>query len=109
MKIKVFVRTTFEGFHRWPDAPDEVAFLRYRHRHLFHVRGELPVGHADRDTEFILLKRELDTVIAETKGREGENVETWSCETWAAHLAAVMGFIKCEVSEDGENGAIVEI
>ena len=29
------VRTTFEGFHCWPSAPNEVAFLRNVHRHLF--------------------------------------------------------------------------
>lgn len=86
-----------------------MAFLRQRHRHLFHVRGELPVGHADRHVEFILLKRRLDAAIAEAKTLRREEVETWSCETWAAHLVAAMGFSKCEVSEDGENGAIAEV
>ena len=28
MRISIIVTTRFEGFHCWPAAPDEVAFLR---------------------------------------------------------------------------------
>ena len=105
MTIKIFVTTRFEGFHRWPSAPDEVAFLRERHRHIFHVRAERVVSHDDRDVEFILFKREIECGI-----REANTDETldWSCERWASYLLERFELSKCEVSEDGENGAVVE-
>jgi hypothetical protein len=103
----VFVTTQFEGFHCWPDAPDEVAFLRDRHRHIFHVRMEWPVMHDDREFEFILLKRNLDQCIAGLLF-DREYTRTWSCEQWARELIAMNPpASSCEVSEDGENGARV--
>jgi hypothetical protein len=82
-----------------------VAFLRERHRHVFHVRGELEVTHTDREVEFILLKRELERVIASING---ETTLEWSCEHWALYLLGALQLDRVEVSEDGENGAIVE-
>jgi hypothetical protein len=34
---RIQVRTSFVGVHQWKDAPDEVAFLRNLHRHVFKV------------------------------------------------------------------------
>lgn len=106
-KMHVFCRTSFEGFHRWPDAPDEVAFLRDRHRHIFHVEAWKPVTHESRDIEFILLKREVDHIIKSKL--LGGSVSFWSCESWAMFLADALGLSKCIVSEDGENGACCEV
>lgn len=101
----VFSTIRFEGFHRWPNAPDEVAFLRDRHRHIFHVRAEVEVHHDDRDVEFILLGRR---VLAEVKSiTEAEDVSCWSCERWAREFLDRLNLVKCEVSEDGENGAVI--
>lgn len=102
--MTVFCTTQFEGFHRWPDAPDEVAFLRERHRHIFHVRLEVEVNHDDRNIEFILLKRRLDEHIAGNLRRV--NTSTWSCETWARDIAEAFDAVRVEVSEDGENGSV---
>ncbi len=107
MQISIVVNTTFEGFHRWLKAPDSVGFLRDLHRHIFHVTAYKRVSHADRDTEFILLKRQLDGVIQDTL--RTQQVDEWSCEHWAIHLAESMGFFRVYVSEDGENGAQVEL
>jgi len=103
--MEVFCRTRFEGFHSWDDAPDEVAHLRDRHRHEFHVKLTVEVDHDDRDIEFIMLKRGLedyiDRCLADTD---------YSCEQFAksiAHWAAneYGQYTHCTVSEDGENGA----
>jgi hypothetical protein len=106
MKTSIFITTRFEGFHRWPTAPDAVAFLRDSHRHIFHVRLEKPVAHNDRDIEFILLKREVDREIARLQGECSEMVATWSCENWADVLGKEFQASRVEVSEDGENGAV---
>lgn len=102
----VFATTRFEGFHRWPDAPEEVAFLRDRHRHVFHVRAEVPVRHDDRDVEFILLGRRVAAEVEVI--RSTQDVSCWSCERWANELVDRLGLSACEVSEDGENGARVD-
>ena len=34
----IFITDKFEGYHKYVDAPEEVAFLRNAHRHLFGVR-----------------------------------------------------------------------
>jgi hypothetical protein len=105
-RVRVYATTRFEGFHRWPDAPDEVAFLRDRHRHVFHVRAEASVSHGDRDVEFILLKRAVDRTVGAIKYEY--DTSTWSCEQWAECLLGRLKLDRVEVSEDGENGAIVE-
>jgi hypothetical protein len=48
----ITVRFTAPGFHQWPAAPQRRAYLRERHRHLFHVAVTIPVLHADREVEF---------------------------------------------------------
>ena len=110
MKLKryVYASFNFEGFHCWPDAPEEVDFLRHRHRHLFHVKAVLEVQHNDRDVEFILLKRRLRASVA-TFQAMASDVETWSCERWAEELLKEHGLSMVDVSEDGENGAIVHV
>lgn len=107
MRCVVFCRTRFEGFHRWPDAPDEVAFLRDLHRHEFHVMAHIDVSHDDRECEFILLKRRVDKQIKKTLKGKKWDTETWSCEKWARHLLDELDLSVCEVTEDGENGAVV--
>ena len=105
MRLEVFCRTSFEGFHCWPDAPDEVGFLRFRHRHTFHVEVKVGVVHGDRDVEFILLKRDVDGFIKETLKGDTSN---WSCERWAAEILERFDADEVTVSEDGENGATVQ-
>lgn len=109
MTVTIFITTAFVGFHRWSGAPRSVDYLRSRHRHVFHVRAETRVTHNDRDIEFIQFKDQVDAVIAEAQA-DGDklNIETWSCEEWASYLLAKLELSKCEVSEDGENGATVE-
>lgn len=113
--MKIFVTTQFEGLHRWKDAPEEVSFLREYHRHIFHVRFEVEVSKEDREIEFILLKRELNHLV-DTLFVGGKLDD--SCESIAKRILDFMTrkrhlcedrAARCEVSEDGENGAIVEI
>lgn len=111
LKIRVFCTTSFEGFHAWENAPDTVAYLRNRHRHIFHVRAEMHVKHDDRDIEFITLKDDVERTIYYLQDIQREvNTETWSCERWAVELMKHCEYplSLVEVSEDSENGAVVE-
>lgn len=113
--MHIFITTQFEGFHRWKDAPESVGFLRDIHRHIFHVKVTASVTHAERDIEFILFKREVEEIIQRIQADEdtSQPLSDWSCETWAKAILTALrdrGYnnkMTCEISEDGENGAVV--
>ena len=115
MRIEKSIWVTFqkEGIHCYPAAlthPDleDVKFLGYPHRHIFHFKVQVPVTHSDRDIEFIQLKRWCEGLY------EGGTLELnhKSCEMMAEELIAAINakypwlkWIEVDVSEDGENGA----
>lgn len=103
----IWVRSQFIAFHRWKDAPIEVAFLRQWHRHVFHVQLELNVNHLERAVEFFMLKEELNKLLSTWENGCWE----YSCETFATYIAQHFQEnydVRCvSVSEDNENGACV--
>lgn len=113
--MKIFITTQFADLHRWKDAPEEVEFLRFPHRHMFKVRLEIEVVEQDREIEFLTAKRMLDAAVRTRSEDELLHSLEWSCETIAVnilnrmHQAYSGRFMTCEVSEDGENGAVVSI
>lgn len=114
-KMLIEVKTQFEGTHRWPEAPEEVEFLRNMHRHMFHVSLHIPVEHSDRDLEFIMVKRALDEFISKqyvhsngcaALGRMSCEDVAWDISKWASSKYE-RGGILVSVTEDGENGCWV--
>jgi len=102
----IYVQTEFEGFHCWKKAPKEVAFLRNFHRHIFKVKVWFRVYHDDRDLEFFIMKRKLNTYINKNINKQ----DVGSFEMVCAKIAKMnRKIIKVEVSEDGENGAELNI
>lgn len=108
-----FIWVTFrkEGIHKYPAAlTDEklkdVQFLGYPHRHIFWFKVELGVYHDDRDVEFILFKRELESLYDSNTLQ----LDYKSCEMIADELSNYIlnkypnRPLRIEVSEDGENG-----
>ncbi|WP_371500335.1 hypothetical protein OG871_27660 [Kitasatospora sp. NBC_00374] len=106
----VWAEVRLPGFHHWPAAPEHRAYLRARHRHLFHIRAAVHVVHDDRDTEF----HDLADHIRAWWGPGDRECGPASCETLARALAehlTAMGLRLDEVavSEDGEAGAVVRL
>ena len=106
----IFITFQKEGIHCYPDAPAGVEFLQHPHRHIFHFRVTIDVWHNDRDIEFILFKREL-----ESQYESGTlQMDHKSCEMLAEELINYIAVeypnrkIRVEVSEDGENGATLK-
>lgn len=122
MKNTSFIWVTFqrEGIHYYAQAKDDpqlatggwddVSFLGYPHRHMFHFKIEAEVFHDDRDIEFIQFKRFCNNLYdASTLQLNGK-----SCEMIADDLYAVLSTkygthraYTITVSEDGENGATI--
>lgn len=109
--IEVVASARHSALHAWPDAPAAVAFLRHLHRHEFHVRCWLVVSHADREVEIIDLKRRVITTLESLSPMtpQGRSFGSLSCEAIATALCDVLHLSRCEVLEDGENGAEVRM
>lgn len=116
----IWVTFRKEGIHKYPAAltdptlatGDEydVSFLGYPHRHIFHFKVWISVEHSDRAIEFIQFKRWLENLY-----NQGTlQLDYKSCEMMAEDLYAQISAkypgreVWIEVSEDGENGALIK-
>lgn len=116
MRSEVCATVRIPAFHSWPDAPDDVAYLRHQHRHLLTVRVWMPVSHGDRDIEFHQLQRAVRVLLLALlphPAQPGElQLGNRSCEHVAqllvSHCSELGGMPnRVEVWEDDENGAIL--
>jgi hypothetical protein len=119
---KIWVTFRKEGIHKYPAAATDpnlatgdeydVSFLANPHRHIFHFRVWLSVTHNDRDVEFIQFKRWLEKLYSSTQGVL--SLDYKSCEMMADDLYIQIAekypgrAVWIEVSEDGENGALIK-
>lgn len=119
---KRWIWVTFqkEGIHKYPAALEDpalatgdeydVSFLGYPHRHKFHFRVAISVVHNDRDIEFIQFQRWLENLYKD----DILQLDYKSCEMMSDDLFEQIADsypgrdIKIEISEDGENGALIE-
>lgn len=114
-KAEIEVKNVFVGFHCWPEAPQEVAFLRFLHRHVFTVRVRVAVGHHDRQVEFFILQNDVGNVISNNLLPHLEQERRMSCEDMALFISRflvnVHGYTvtQISVSEDDENTAILSV
>lgn len=109
-RVSVFSALSIEGLHHWPGAGSKASepYLAKEHRHLFKIRLESPVRHTDRDVEFISFGRMVRRAMLRTFGPEPCQFKTMSCEDIGLWIMDAFPQVSlAEVSEDGENGAIV--
>lgn len=119
-KRMIWVTFQREGIHMYPaaaDSPklktgdwDDVSFLGYPHRHIFHFTVEIQVQHNDRDIEFIQFKRWLENLYSEgTLILNHKSCEMIADDLYAAIASKYPGRdLEITVSEDGENGATIK-
>lgn len=106
----IWVTFALPGIHRYPDAPEEVAYLRELHRHMFHFKVGMTVAHSNREVEFHMLKNWCLSLYKDAVLQ----LDYKSCEMMAEDLLGKLAkeygdnrTITVEVSEDQECGAIV--
>jgi len=121
----IWVTFSKEGIHKYPAALedpnlatgdwDDVSFLGYPHRHIFHFKVWIEVFHDDRDIEFIQFKRWLERLYAEVESSSSVlQLDYKSCEMIADDLFEAINdeypgrYIKISVAEDNENGCEME-
>lgn len=109
MKHSILVRFTYDATHNWPQAEEiagkEVAYLKYPHRHLFHFECRKEVTELDREIEIILFRKKILNFIGENYNHDFGHL---SCEMIAELILTEFDLNYCEVTEDGENGAVCE-
>lgn len=112
-KKQIWVTFQKEGIHKYPAALEnplleDVSFLGYPHRHIFHFRVSIDVYHNDRDIEFIQFKRWLESLYSGQKNCL--RLDYKSCEMMADELYLRIADrypnrnVVINVSEDNENG-----
>ena len=113
----IWVTFSQEGVHYYPGADtnpatatgdwDDVSFLGYKHRHIFHFKVWIEVFHDDRDIEFIQFKRWMENMYADgTMKLDYKSCEMISDDLYMAITKRYPGRkIEIDVSEDGENGS----
>ena len=113
----IWVTFSQEGVHFYPGADtnpatatgewDDVSFLGYKHRHIFHFKVWIEVFHDDRDIEFIQFKRWMEKMYAEgTMKLDYKSCEMMSDDLYVAITKKYPGRkVEIDVSEDGENGS----
>jgi hypothetical protein len=110
---EVYCTLQVEATHNWPGCPfDEVDYLRVPHRHLFGIKAYVAVNHDDRDVEFIMLKHQIQAYFREMYYDGSKQLCVFgakSCEMLGKELIEKFNLTRCEVDEDGENGAIVTV
>ena len=117
IKQKQFIWVKFrkEGIHAYPAALEDpeledVKFLGYPHRHMFHFTVGIEVNHEDRDIEFIQFKRWLESLY----GDGVLELNFKSCEMISDELSGQINDkypnrdIVIDISEDDENGSYTE-
>ena len=116
----IWVTFQKEGIHKYPGADtdpklatgdwDDVSFLGYPHRHMFHFKVSIEVFHDDREIEFIQFSRWLQRLFSE----DVVQLDYKSCEMISDDIIIEIRKrygtnrnVTIEVSEDNENGCIV--
>lgn len=109
-RTMIWVTFQFAGMHCYPYAPEEVAYLRALHRHMFKFKVGIEVHHDDREIEFHMFMN-----WCKAQYEDNLTVDHKSCEMLANELMdkihatynCHIRHVSVEVSEDGECGAVV--
>lgn len=111
MKSTVIVQFDVEGFHHYPNAPEQVNFLSHNHRHIFKVKAGYQVSDLNREKEIFICRDELKSYLSEAYGVPAQ-FQNMSCEMIAKEIltfAEEDGMIWCEVWEESTGGARIEL
>lgn len=111
MKTEVIIQFNVEGFHNYPNAPEQVNFLSHNHRHTFKIKAGYQVNDLNREKEIFICRDEIKDYLIESFGSPCQ-FNKMSCEMIASEIlqfANEDGMTWCEVWEEQTGGARVEL
>ena len=111
MNTNIIINLRFAATHKWPDIPsiESQFYLKYLHRHVFHIQMKWDVYHDNRAIEFVDMKNKVERYLKETYGggNDTPSIGGMSCEMLCKDLMITFMANYVCVMEDGENGAEV--
>lgn len=111
MKTTVEIQFEIEGFHNYPNAPTQVEFLSYNHRHTFIVKCGYSVTDLNREKEIFICRDLVKEYLNEAYGIPCK-FNSMSCEMIAKEILEFSiddGMVWCSVWEENTGGAKVEL
>ena len=111
MKKTVIIQFEIEGFHHYPNAPKEVEFLSYNHRHTFKIKCGYQVEDLNREKEIFICRDIVKKYLLKSYGYPCQ-FKNMSCEMIAQEILEQHDeddMIFCEVWEEETGGAKVEL
>lgn len=111
MRAEVITQISLEGFHNYPNAPEQVSFLSHKHRHTFIIKCGYEVTDLNREREIFICRDIVIDYLNESYGIPCDFNEM-SCEMIAKDILEFGqedGMIWCEVWEESTGGAKVTI
>lgn len=105
MTREICTYNKLQGFHFYPDAPDDVRYLSNVHRHIFVVKARAQVSHNEREIEIITEQNVIEDKLVKKYGRPCM-FGSMSCESiaeWLLNELPELSYV--EVLEDGYGGA----
>jgi len=118
MRKFVIGKVNIEGYHNYPNAPEEVNFLSYNHRHTFEITVSFLVEDLNREIEIFLLRKDFTKWIFERYGNEKDSTtcqfKNRSCEMIANEIINFYKYNECkpsivEVWEENTGGSKIEL
>jgi len=109
MKNQVIIQFKIEGFHKYPNAPQDVSFLSNIHRHVFSVKCFFAVAKLTREREIFICREQVKNRLIE---KYGEPCMFNDCEMVATEILKYWqqnGMVACEVWEENTGGARIEL
>jgi len=108
----IIVQLQIEGVHFWKNCDlKDVDYLKYLHRHTFHIKVAKAVTHNDRDIEIIKFKTDIRAYLL-TNFYDHVfklcNFKNMSCEDIAELIYNEFDCAGVQVLEDNENGAEIQ-
>lgn len=103
----IWITTQKEFFHKYPSAPNNVGFLKNLHRHLGKFKIYIEVIENDREIEFFQFQRFINSLLNDIDfDMSCENI----CNQLSINIKEMYPHRKfmIELSEDGENGVLME-
>ncbi len=107
----VIIQLEIEGFHHYPNAPEQVEFLSHNHRHTFKIKAGYEVSDLNREKEIFIERENIREYLNESFGSPCQ-FGAMSCEMIAKEIlefASDDQMIWCEVWEEETGGARVEL
>jgi len=111
MLVSVIIQFEIEGFHNYPNAPQQVNFLSFDHRHTFKIKAGYKVSNLNREKEIFICRDEIKEYLIESYGSPCQ-FNNMSCEMIAKEIlefGSEDGMIWCEVWEEQTGGSRIEL